>query len=461
MSANPYDVLGVPTNASDDEIKKAYRTLARQYHPDANPDDPAAAERFKELAIAYETLRDPERRRRFDMYGTTDESIGAGGFGAGAFGLNDLFDAFFGGDAFGRFGGGAPGGPARGTDVEMPIELTLEEVVFGVRKTIEPKMPVECETCSGSGAAPGTTATTCTTCEGSGEVRQVRRSLLGQIVTASPCPVCHGTGETIATPCATCHGDGRVNGQRTLDLDVPQGIEEGQRLRLSGRGPAAPRGGPPGDLYVSVRIAPDPRFERRGDDLYHRRPISIVQAALGTQVTLDTLDGPHDLEVPAGTQHGAQFRVRGLGVPALRSGRRGDLVCEVAVEVPTSLSAEEADLLAQFAALRGEEVQPPREGLFSRIKSAYQRTGLQAKTSPRMSSSTRSARRSRSTVPTVTICNARADCARASTSPRPTVWARGADTRSYARRRAGSSSRRAGRCGASPMSRRASASRSR
>ncbi|HEX5095577.1 MAG TPA: molecular chaperone DnaJ [Acidimicrobiia bacterium] len=369
---NYYELLGVTQNATEDEIKKAYRTLARQYHPDANGNDPAAAERFKEIANAYETLSDPERRRRYDMFGSDDAGAGASGFaGAGAFGLNDLFDAFFGGDAFGRMGG-AGGGPPRGADVEIGIDLTLSEIVFGARKTIEPRMPVECETCGGSGAAPGTTPQRCPTCEGAGEVRQVRRSLLGQIITASPCPACGGTGEIVPTPCETCRGDGRVNGTRSLDVDVPPGIEDGQRLRLAGRGPAAPRGGQAGDLYVAVRVQPDSRFTRRGDDLWMQQPVSIVQAALGMHATLDTLDGPHELEIPHGTQHGAQFRVKGLGVPHLRSGRRGDLVCEIAVEVPTHLTHEEAELLAQFAALRGEDVQPPREGLFSRIKSAFQ-----------------------------------------------------------------------------------------
>ena len=233
-------------------------------------------------------------------------------------------------------------------------------------------MPIECEVCGGSGAAPGTHTETCPTCEGRGEVRQVRRSLLGQLVTAAPCQACAGTGELIPSPCETCRGDGRVHGTRTLDVDVPAGIDEGQRLRLAQRGPAAPRGGVPGDLYVNVRVPRDSDFVRQGDDLVHRTPLSIVQASLGTVLTLETLDGEQELEIHAGTQHGAQLRLRGLGVPSLRNGRRGDLVCEIAVEVPRNLTTEEAELLAQFAALRGEDVQSGREGLFSRIRSAFQ-----------------------------------------------------------------------------------------
>jgi molecular chaperone DnaJ len=371
-----YEVLGCSRTASDEEIKKAYRALARKYHPDANPNDPHAAEQFKEVQRAYETLRDPERRRRYDVFGDTGDRAGAGAgagdFGAGNFGLNDLFDAFFGGDAFGRFGGGRNSGPARGQDAELTLDLTLHEVVFGVRKTVEPNMPVECEACGGRGAAPGTEPQRCATCDGTGEVRQVRRSLLGQLVTASPCEVCRGTGEIIPNPCPECRGDGRVHGSRSLDVDVPAGIDDGQRLRLAQRGPAAPRGGVPGDLYVNVRVAPHPEFVRHGDDLVHHTPVSIVQAALGTELTLETLDGPQPVEIAAGTQHGSLIRLRGLGVPSLRNGRRGDILCEVAIEVPRNLSAEEAELLAQFAALRGEDVHSGREGLFSRIRSAFQ-----------------------------------------------------------------------------------------
>jgi molecular chaperone DnaJ len=253
------------------------------------------------------------------------------------------------------------------------MQLTLHEVVFGVKKTLDLRMPVTCDTCDGSGCAPGTHPENCPTCNGTGEVRQVRRSLLGQLVTAGPCPQCAATGTIIPSPCETCHGEGRTSGNRQLEIDVPAGIDDGQRLRLANRGAAAPRGGPPGDLYVSVRVEPHPDFERRGDDLHRLVRVAMTQAALGTHVKLDTLDGPEDLAVPPGTQHGRTFRLKGHGVPSLRSGRRGDLVVEIAVDVPTKLSSEEAEVLSQFAALRGEEVAPPKDhGFFSRIRSAFQ-----------------------------------------------------------------------------------------
>ena len=371
MSGNYYEVLGVSPSATEDEIKRAFRALARQYHPDANQDDPGAAERFKEINEAYETLRDPERRRRYDMFGAQGEGAGSP-FGAGQFGLNDLFDAFFGGaDFFGGQGQGRGADTMRGYDIETVVDLTLEEVVFGARKTLDLRMPVECETCSGSGCAPGTHPDRCTQCDGSGEVRQTRRSLLGQIITAAPCPACSATGQVIPNPCELCRGAGIVDGKRAIEVEVPAGIDEGQRLRLTGKGASGPRGGPPGDLYAVVRVARHPTFDRRGDELWQQLPITMVQAALGTSVELATLDGPHQLEIPAGTQHGAQFRIRGMGVPRLRGSRRGDLVVEARVDVPTSLGPEEAELLARFAALRGEEVTPPHEGLLSRIKSAF------------------------------------------------------------------------------------------
>ena len=370
MARDSYEVLGVAPQATDDEIKKAYRRLARECHPDANPDDPQAAERFKEISAAYDSVRDPERRRQYDMFGPGGAPGGGGNpFTSSQFGLNDLFDAFFSGDAFG--GGRGPAETRRGPDAETVMELTLEEVVRGARRTVEMRMPVECETCKGTGGEPGTNATTCETCDGVGEVRQIRRSLLGQIVTAGPCPTCSGLGTIIENPCSACHGDGRVAGVRSIDVDVPAGIDNGQRLRLAGRGPAAPRGGIAGDLFVAVQVAPHASFHREGDELWHRMPVSIVQASLGARLTLDTLDGPREIDVQSGTQPGARIRFHGLGVPSLRTGRRADLVIEIDVQVPTNLTPEQAELLAQLAQLRGEQVTAPQEGLFSRIRSAF------------------------------------------------------------------------------------------
>jgi molecular chaperone DnaJ len=369
MARDSYEVLGVSPQATDDEIKKAYRRLARECHPDANPDDPSAAERFKEISAAYDTVRDPERRRQYDMFGPDGAPGGGSPFTSGSFGLNDLFDAFFSGDTFGGSRGQAA--TRRGPDAETVMDLTLEEVVKGVRRTVEMRMPVECETCDGTGGEPGTQAVPCDACDGVGEVRQIRRSLLGQIVTAGPCPTCSGMGTIVEHPCAACNGEGRVAGVRSIDVDVPAGIDDGQRLRLAGRGPAAPRGGIAGDLFVAVQVAPHAAFERRGDELWHRLPVSIVQASLGAMLEVDTFDGPREIEVQSGTQPGARIRFHGLGVPSLRTGRRADLVVEVDVRVPTNLTPEQADLLAQLAQLRGEQVTAPQEGLFSRIRSAF------------------------------------------------------------------------------------------
>ncbi len=366
MPTDPYALLGVDTNATDDEIKRAYRKLARELHPDANPGNPEAEARFKEITVAYETLRDAERRRRFDMFG--DDGRGAGGQpGAEAFGFGDLFDAFF----SGGFGGG-PGGPPRAPDAEAVMELDLADAAFGVTETLELNLPSACDRCDGSGCEPGTHPSRCDTCDGAGEVRQVRRSILGQLVTAVPCVACGGTGQRIPNPCTSCGGDGRVRTTRQIEVEVPAGIDDGQRLRLTGRGPAAPRNGVAGDLYVTVRVRPHPSLERHGFDLVHQRRIAMTQAALGTVLTVDTLDDPEVVTVPPGTQPGHVFRFKGRGVPVLQGRGRGDLLVQVEVDVPADLTDEERALLTQFAELRGEEVGAPVEGgFFSRIRSTF------------------------------------------------------------------------------------------
>lgn len=344
-----YEVLGVSRDASQREIKAAFRRLARQYHPDANPDDPDAEERFKEIAEAYEVLSDPERRRQYDLFGKGSSLFGGGG---GDFG--SIFDMFF-GDAFGRQS--SHRNRKQGGDVVVEAELSFEQGVFGTTLELPPiDMLVPCETCEGSGAAAGTHPGRCNRCGGAGEVRNVRRTFLGNVVTAYPCQQCGGSGEEILSPCRTCRGEGRIQDVRSISVEVPAGIEDGSQLRIEGRGHAARRGGRPGDLYVTLRVRPHPVLERSGLDLIYRADISIAQAALGTVLTVPSLDGDIDVEVAPGTQHGTRINLKGAGVPRMNGRGRGNLVVYVTVTVPGDLSEEEAELLHRYAELRGEPV---------------------------------------------------------------------------------------------------------
>ncbi|HEV3354437.1 MAG TPA: molecular chaperone DnaJ [Acidimicrobiales bacterium] len=374
--ADYYELLGVAPSATEDEIKRAYRKLARELHPDANGGDPHAEDRFKEVTVAYETLRDPERRRRYDMFGPDTAAAGAGaGFDAGPFaaGLGDLFESFFGGGFGGSpFGGGRTRARSRqGPDMEVAVDLTFDEAVFGVQREVRLRQPVACATCQGSGARPGTTPTTCGECGGSGEVHRVRRSILGQMVSSSPCGQCGGTGEEVTSPCSDCRGEGRVTEERAYTVDVPAGVDDGSTLRLTGRGAAGARGGGYGDLYVHLRVEQHERFQRHGNDLVDVLHLPITQATLGAHLRYDTLDGTEDLVVPAGTQSGRVFRLRGRGVPHLDGRGRGDLLVQVMVDTPTHLTAEQAELLRRFAAARGDEVAPADTRLFSKIRSAF------------------------------------------------------------------------------------------
>jgi molecular chaperone DnaJ len=374
MSADHYAVLGVSRDADADELKRAYRRLARELHPDTNP-DPAAEERFKEVALAYEVLSDPERRQRYDRFGDSGPGSGGGGAGFDPFaggGLGDIFDAFFGGGS--PFGGAQRGGPAgqpRGADMELTVQLQFEEAVFGTTKSVSLRLPVVCSDCDGSGAAPGTAATSCPECGGSGQVRRVRQSLLGQMVTAGPCTRCAGMGRVIERPCPTCRGEGRVTEERSYQVDVPAGVDDGSTLRLSGRGAAGARGGGPGDLYVHLRVAGHDRFGRDGYDLIEELHLPMTTAALGAHISYATLDGIEDLVVPAGTQTGRRFRLRGRGVPHVDGRGRGDLVLAVTVDTPLGLDDEQDGLLRQLADLRGDEIAPRDTSFFGRIKSAF------------------------------------------------------------------------------------------
>lgn len=375
--ADYYELLGVPRTATADEIKKAYRRRARELHPDANPGDESAAERFKEVSTAYAVLSDEDQRARYDRFG----EAGVGGAGQPNFedlfsgaGLGDIFDAFFGGGGGGPFGGGArrASGPPRGQDMEVRVAITFEQAVFGDQIPVDLKLPQTCDECGGSGAAEGTEPVTCADCGGSGQVRRVRQSVLGQMVSTSPCARCGGLGKVIATPCPKCRGEGRITIPKTYTVDVPAGVVDGSTLRLTRRGPVGPRGGGAGDLYVHLRVEPHDRFHRVEDDLVVEVPISIAQATLGTRIRLETLDGDEDLAVPAGTQPGHQFVLRGRGVPRLQGRGRGDLRAIVKVEVPTDLPGDQRALVEKLAEARGEAVGGGGgDSLFSKIKSAF------------------------------------------------------------------------------------------
>lgn len=379
--ADFYDLLGVSRSATADEMKKAYRKRARELHPDANPDDPEAEAKFKEVARAYQVLSDASQRQRYDQFGEAGVGGASGGgqsaedlFGGG---LGDIFDAFFGGQGGGGspFGGGGrsrgPSGPPQGQDLEVVADLTLEQAVFGDQITVELKLPTRCDVCDGSGAGEGTKPVTCSECGGAGQVQRVRQSLLGQMVTATTCTRCSGLGETVATPCSTCRGEGRITADKSYQVDVPAGVDTGSTLRLTGRGAAGPRGGRQGDLYVHLRVAPHERFVREDHHLVTEVPISFAQAALGTSLELETLDGTEDLVIPAGTQPGRAFTLRQRGVPHLQGRGRGDLIARIRVDIPNKLSDDEVDLLTSYAEGRGEVVGNGKEGLFSRIKSTF------------------------------------------------------------------------------------------
>lgn len=368
MSTDYYELLGVARSASPDEIKRAYRKRARELHPDANPDNPEAEERFKEVGRAYEVLSDPNMRARYDQFGEAGVSGQGGGDPFSGGGLGDIFEAFFGGG----FGGQRqPSGPPRGQDLEVTARITLDDVMRGAQVTVAVDTAIACDDCAGSGAGAGTEPVQCSECGGAGQVRRVRQSMLGQMVTTGPCGRCGGLGEVIMTPCSGCGGDGRRASKESYTVDVPAGIRSGQTLRLAGRGAVGPRGGAAGDLYVHVAVARHELFERIEDDLVHEYRVSIAQAALGTHGVLAALDGDLDLVVPPGTQHGTEFVARGRGVPHLQGRGRGNLVVRVMVTVPTRLDEEQEAIMRRFAEISGDEVAPPDKGLFSKIKSAF------------------------------------------------------------------------------------------
>jgi molecular chaperone DnaJ len=365
-----YGLLGVAKDATPEEIKRAYRKLAVQLHPDKNPDDPEAAERFKEVGRAYEVLSDPQKRQMVDLGGDPYAPGGGGGGQGNPFaggGLGDIMDAFFG-------GGGQRGPLPRkrpGQDALIRVELDLADTAFGTTRDITVDSAVRCDVCGGEGTAPGTKVATCGTCGGRGEIQSVNRTFLGQMVTSRPCHTCQATGVVIPSPCHQCGGDGRTRSRRTLPVKVPAGVEDGMRIRLAGEGEVGPGGGPAGDLYVEVHEREHPVFTREGDDLHCEVTVPMTAAALGTSVTLPTLDGEEQVEVRPGTQSGAVVTLRARGVPHLRADGRGHLNVHVVVSTPTKVDDEQRALLEQLAALRHEEAvhvvgQDNPSGLFAR-----------------------------------------------------------------------------------------------
>lgn len=345
-----YEVLGVERSAGDDQLKKAYRRLAMKYHPDRNPDDAESIEYFKEVKEAYEVLSDAQKRAAYDQFGHAGVSgAGAGGGGFGGAGFGDIFEDIF-GDIFG--GGRGRERNYRGADLQYNLDLTLEEAVFGTEVKIRVPTIVTCTVCNGTGARAGTHAENCPTCGGAGQVRIQQ----GFFSVQQPCPRCHGSGKIIPDPCSECHGEGRVRQTRTLSVNVPAGVDTGDRIRLAGEGEASPQNGSPGDLYVQIRVKEHKIFTREGENLYCEVPIDFVTAALGGELEVPTLGGRARLKIPAETQTNRMFRIRGKGIKPVRGGPEGDLICRVVVETPINLTRAQRDLLTQFQdTLKGSE----------------------------------------------------------------------------------------------------------
>ena len=369
-----YEVLGVNKGASDDEIKKAYRKVAKKYHPDLNPGNAEAEAKFKEANEAYDVLSNAQKRQQYDQFGhAAFEQGGAGGYGAGGFGgfddidLSDIFGSFFGGG----FGGSRRqnnNGPRRGADISERIILTFEEAAFGVKKQIKIYRVEECDECNGVGSKDKNGKKTCTVCGGSGQVKNVQRSAFGQFVNVTTCKNCGGSGQVITNPCSKCKGKGKIKKARMVDVSIPAGIDSGETVSFRGLGDTGYKGGPKGDLLVTVVIKKHPIFERMGTEVYCTVPITFVQAALGAKIEIPTLDGKMEYEIPEGTQTDTTFRIRGKGIPGVRSGIRGDQIIKVVVEVPQKLNGEQKDALKKFGELTDEKNHKQQKGFFEKMK---------------------------------------------------------------------------------------------
>src|SRR5215467_4554513 len=367
-----YEILGVARSASEEDIKKAFRRLARQYHPDVNKEK-GAEERFKEINEAYEVLGDAQKRQAYDRFGhagVAGAGAGAGnpfeGFGFGSF--SDIFEQIF-ANASGAATGTRRGAPQRGADLRYELTISFEEAVHGTQKEIEVPRWETCPNCRGNGAQPGTNTTRCTACQGTGEIRRVQQSIFGQFVNVMVCDRCRGEGKVITTPCATCRGQGRLRNNRHVVVNIPAGVDDGINVRVTGEGEISARGGTPGNLYVSLTVKPHPVFKRQGNDVIYELPLSFTQASLGAEVPVDTLEGKQTIKIPPGTQSGSSFRLKGMGVPVVHSTARGDQHVIVKLVTPRNLTKRQTELLKEFAEI---EAQQNERNIFEKIKDAFQ-----------------------------------------------------------------------------------------
>lgn len=373
--ADYYEILGVSKDAGKDEIKGAFRKMARQYHPDVNK-APDAEEKFKELGKAYETLMDDEKRSLYDRYGEdglNNAGFGGGGPFAGGFGdLNDIFNSFFGGFGFSSQREVDPNAPQEGDDLRVDIELEFEEAVFGIEKEVKIDHLETCETCKGTGSEPGSQPVKCPTCGGSGRVQQTTQTILGHFTQITTCPDCKGKGVKIQNPCKACKGYGRVEKEKTINLKIPAGVDNGSKMRISSEGDAGKNGGPNGDLYVVLHVKPSEYFKRDGINVFSKLEVSPAQATLGDEIKIKTLDGEKEVNVPAGSQHGEAVKLKGLGVPHLgRSGQRGDHIVVLGVKTPTNLSTEEKELYKKLYEINTKKKFQEKESLIDKVKGAF------------------------------------------------------------------------------------------